>query len=99
MLMGEDSILNCTRQCIALREDVEKTSEPGNPGSFWVMLKDIAINDPALTAHLEKSPQKNATYISPRTQSEITDIIGKEVREVLLKKSSKHAFVPSCLMK
>ena len=71
------SILYCGRQCIALRGDVEKLDQPGNPGNFLSMLKMLANYDPILKGHLEKPRQSNATYISPRIQNELIDIIGK----------------------
>ena len=57
----------------------EKLNKPGNPGNFLSMLKVIANYDPILKGHLEKPRQKNATYISPRIQNEIIDIIGKNI--------------------
>lgn len=62
-----------------LRVDVEKIDQPGNPGNFLAMLKLIANYDPTLKGHLEHPRQRNATYISPRVQNEIIDIIGKNV--------------------
>ena len=67
-------ILYCGRQCIALRGDMD---QPGNPGNFLAMLKLIANYDPILKGHLENPRQRNATYVSPRIQNEIIDIIGK----------------------
>ena len=72
-------ILYCGRQCIALRGDTEKLSQPGNPGNFLSMLKVLANYDAILKRHLEKPRQRHATYISPRIQNEIIDIIGKHI--------------------
>ena len=72
-------ILYCGRQCIALRGDIERMDQPGNPGNFLAMLKLIANYDPILKGHLENPRQRNATYVSPRIQNEIIDIIGKNI--------------------
>ena len=74
-----ESILYCGHQCIALRGDIEKRDHPGNPGNLMAMLKLIANHDPILKNHLEHPRQRNATYISPYTQNEIIDIIGKRI--------------------
>ncbi len=74
-----EAILYCGRQCIALRGDVEKLSATGNPGNFLAMLKIIANHDVVLKTHLEKPRQLNATYLSPHTQNQIVDIIGKMI--------------------
>ena len=57
-----ESILYCGSQCIALRGDIEKLDQLGNPANFLAML--TANHDPILKAHLEKPRLKNATYIS-----------------------------------
>lgn len=43
------------------------------------MLTVMANHDPILKAHLESPHPRNATYISPHTQNEIIDIIGKKI--------------------
>ena len=72
-------ILYCGRQCIALRGDVEKIDQPGNPGNFLAMLEQVANYDPVLKGHLGNPRQRNATYVSPKIQNEIIDIIGKNI--------------------
>lgn len=74
-----ECILYCGRQCIALRGDNENINQPGNPGNFLAMLRLVANHDPVLKAHLETPRQRNTTYISPHTQNEIIDIIGKRM--------------------
>ena len=64
---------------IALRGDNEKFDQPGNPGNFLAMLSLIGNYDPVLKAHLGNPRQRNATYISPHTQNELIDIIGKRI--------------------
>ena len=73
------AILYCGRQCIALRGDCESTIGHGNPGNFLAMLKIMAEHDPVLKQHLYTPGMKNATYVSPRSQSDIIDVIGRGV--------------------
>ena len=74
-----ECILYCGRQCIALRGDTERLNQPGNPGNFLAMLTVVPNHDPVLKAHLENPRLRDATYISPHTQNEIIDIIGKKI--------------------
>ena len=73
------AILYCGRQCIALRGDCESTIGHGNPGNFLAMLKIMAEHDPVLKQHMYTPAMKNATYVSPRSQSDIIDVIGRGV--------------------
>ena len=43
------------------------------------MMKFIANHSDILKKHLEKPCQSNATYLSPDTQSQLIDIIGKKI--------------------
>ena len=73
-------IIYCGKQCIALHgdhENLEKLDQ--NPGNFLSMLKVLTIYDPILKKHLQKPRQRNATYLSPHTQNELIDIIGKSI--------------------
>ena len=74
-----ECILYCGRQRIALRGDNEKINPSGNPGNFLAMLRQVSNHDPVLKAHLETPRLRNITYISPHTQNEIIDIIGKRM--------------------
>ena len=56
------------------------------------MLKVIGKHDPALRAHLEKPRQKNATYISPRSQNEITGIIGNKIMRSIVEENKQACF-------
>ena len=61
MVKCAQCILYCGRQCIALRGDIERMDQRGNPGNFLAMLKLIANYDPILKGHLENPRQRNAT--------------------------------------
>ena len=74
-----ETVLLCGRQCIPLRGDNENLKEEGNPGNFLALLKAFSQHDSDLRVHLESPQYRNATYMSPQTQNEIIDIIGKKV--------------------
>jgi hypothetical protein len=73
-----EAVLFCGRQCISLRNRQER-SEVGNPGNFIAMLRAFAVHDDDLAKHLATPAMKNATYISPKTQNELINIIGREM--------------------
>ncbi len=72
------NMLYSGRQCIALRRNSEKKIHmKGNPGTFLALLKLLAKYDEVLKSHLENPRLKNATYISPQSQNDMIDVIGK----------------------
>ena len=73
------AVLFCGRQCIALRGDDEVISNPGNHGNFLSLLQLLSVYDDTLRSHLQSPVMRNATYISPRTQNEIIEVIGKHI--------------------
>ena len=78
-------IIFCGKQSIALcgdRENLERLDQ--NAGNFLSMLKELANYDDVLKKHLEKPGQRNATYLSPHTQNELIDIIGKILSKMIL---------------
>ena len=85
------SILYCGRQCIALRDNVEKLDQTGNPGNFLSLMKVLANHDPTLKNHLERPRLRNATYLFPQTQNEIIDIIGKRIIQKSIVAEAKQA--------
>ena len=70
------AVLHCGRQCIALRGDKEKLDQPGNPGNFLALLKLMSENDHLLQEHL--NPNRRVTYLSPQSQNEMIQVIGKQ---------------------
>lgn len=57
-----ESILYCGRQCIALRGDVEKLDQTGNPGNFLSLMTVLANHDPILKNHLERPHLRNIPF-------------------------------------
>ena len=72
-------MLFCGRQCIALCGDAESGDGPGNPGNLLALLKPLSVNNSLLREHMESPVMKNAKYLSPRTQNEIVEVLGKHI--------------------
>ena len=73
------AVLFCGRQCIALRGDTERIDKLGNPGNFLALLKLLATHDDVLRNHLQAPAMRNATYISPRTQNDLIEVMGEQI--------------------
>ena len=74
-----EATLFCAKQCIALRGDCEDLESSKNPGNFLSFLKLMANHNDVLHTHLYSPAMKNATYISPRTQNELLNIMGRHI--------------------
>lgn len=74
-----ETVLLCGRQCIPLRGDHEKADTEGNPGNFLALLKFVSGYNISLKDHLSSPQYRNATYVSPQTQNELINIIGKQI--------------------
>lgn len=74
------AILFLARQGLALRGDKEyNTDSKTNQGNFLALLKLFSENDPLLHSHLHSPRAKNATYLSPKIQNEVINIIGNDI--------------------
>ena len=73
------AILYLGKQGLPFRGDVKNLSLPHNPGNFLALLKVFAENDEILKKHLTTPKAKNATYLSPRSQNEIINVIGHDI--------------------
>ena len=74
-----EATLFCAKQCIALRGDCEDLESSKNPGNFLSILKLMANHNDVLHTHLYSPAMKNATYISPRTQNGLLNIMGRHI--------------------
>ena len=75
-----ECILFCGKQCIALRGDHENLNKPGgNCGNFLSLLKLVANHNEVLRNHLNAPAMKSVTYMSPQTQNELIQIMGKHI--------------------
>lgn len=83
------AVLFCGRQCIALRGHREKLNQSENPGNFVALLKVFSEGNSTLEAHLQTAGSARVTYISPQSQNEMINVIGKHylqkklVKEIL----------------
>ena len=73
------AVLFCAKQCIALRGDAEQLDTPGNPGNFLALLKLLAVNYHQLHQHLQSPAMRNITHMSPQTQNELIEVMGKHI--------------------
>ena len=76
------AIIFLGKQSLGLRGDLEDIASEKNSGNFLALLKVLAKNDPVLQRHLHQPRAKNVTYLSPKTQNVVIDIIGFNVIHV-----------------
>ena len=69
----------CGKQCIGLRGDDEHLDMPGNPGNFLALLKLISVTDDVLRKHFESPVMRCVTHMSPQTQNELIEVMGKHI--------------------
>ena len=81
----------CAKQCIAFRGHRKDINSNQNPGNFLAILKLLAETNEPLRKHIENPSRKNATYLSPLIQNEITNIIGKDLLQANLVKEINRA--------
>ena len=70
------AILFLGKQGLPFRGDNEDLNITKNPGNFLALPSE---SDSILFDHLNKTRAKNATYISPRSQNEIINVIGHDI--------------------
>ena len=58
---------------------VEMQNTPGIPGNFLALLKLLATTDDALSNHLELPAMRCVTHMSPQTQNELIEVMGKHI--------------------
>ena len=73
------AVLYCGRQCIALRGDAEDGKSVGNPGNLLALLRLLAKHNEVLRQHLEAPVVRSATHLSPQTQNELINVMGKHM--------------------
>ena len=75
------AILFCARQCIALRGNEESLTTVGDAGKFLAFLAVQASSDGLVWLYIYTPKMKTATYVSPQSQNELIEVIGK--RQIL----------------
>ena len=73
------TIIFLGKQGLGLQGDLEDVASEKNPGNFLALLKVFAENGPVLHIHLHQPRAKIVTYLSPKTQNDIIDIISFDV--------------------
>lgn len=73
------AIIFLAKQGLPFRGDHEDLSLDKNPGNFLAIVKVFAENDEVLRQHLSNPRAKNATYISPKSQNELINVIGYDI--------------------
>ena len=79
------------RQGLALRghkETLQESDENQNLRNFLTYLKELQNYCPELKEHLEAPQSKSVTYLSPTSQNEMIEVIGKKIilRDIAEKK-------------
>ena len=85
------AILYLTKQGLPLHGHREQILSNANPGNFLALLKDRATSDTILKKHLEQLLSRNCTYLSPRSQNEIINVIGFDIIRANILKEVKEA--------
>ena len=62
-----------------MRGDVENLNTPENRGNFLALLKLLAVHDSVLRSHLETPAMRCVTHLSPQTQNELIEAMGKHI--------------------
>ena len=78
-------------------EDIVASSE-NNCGNFIAILKHLAQTNDNLQNHLTSPVAKNTTYLSPKIQNEIINIIGYDILKADLINEIKEADIPVYLL-
>lgn len=60
-------------------------------------MKLIANRDEKLKQHMDKQKLKNTTYLSPRTQNEVTEVLGMHIIKARLVEEIKDAQIYSII--
>ena len=81
-----DALLFLTKQNISIRGH-DEFAISSNRGNFLERLDVMASLNPQFEAHLEKvhARHRNATYLSPDIQNELSDISAGMIREIIIK--------------
>ena len=70
------------KQGLALRghrESLQESDENQNLGNFLTYLKELQHYCPELKEHLQAPQNKHVTYLSPTSQNEMIEVIGKKI--------------------
>ena len=96
-LNGKRSIALCGQ-----KEELDDSKPDDNPDNFLSILTEVVHYYPVLQEHLEEPFRKDVTYLSPTSQNEMIDIIGRNIIQATLvdgvKKLECTQFLPMRLL-
>ena len=78
-------------------EKADDGDTSGNPGNFLAIVRKIANYYIFLQEHIFSPLRKNASYMSPTSQNELTEIIGKSIIQKRFMEEIKDAHCHSVL--
>ena len=87
------------KQGLALRghrETLQESDENQNLGNFLTYLKELQNYCPELKEHLEAPQSKSVTYLSPTSQNEMIEVIGKKIILRDIVEEIKKIRLPQC---
>ena len=73
------------------REEIDVIDIEKNPGNFIAVLRELSHYYPDLDKHLREPLRKDVTYLSPKSQNELINVIGKKVIQAKLIEEIKTA--------
>ena len=75
------------------RETLQESDDNQNLGNFLTYLKELQNYCPELKEHLEAPQSKSVTYLSPTSQNEMIEVIGKKIilRDIVEEMKKKQA--------
>ena len=80
------------RQGLAFRGHRENLEEDeSNMGNFLAIVKEIANSNPILKEHIEKPIRKDVTYVRPKSQNELIELIGRNFIQCKLLEDIKNS--------
>ena len=78
-------------QSTTFRGHRENLLDESNMGNFLAIVKEICNYSPELTNHLENPARSDVTYLRPKSQNELIDVIGKKMIQARLVKEIKNS--------
>ncbi|XP_065642982.1 uncharacterized protein LOC136074574 [Hydra vulgaris] len=60
------------------KKRMENSDQKGNPRNFLAIVQEIARHNAELNTHIQTPLRKDVSYLSPKSQNELIDIIGKK---------------------
>ena len=62
--MGKQRLAFC-----GTHENIDESTQKGNPGNFLAIVQEIAHYNPALRDHIEASLRKDVSYMGPKAKT------------------------------